>query len=50
MDLFAYYAPIIGLLFFFLVFIGITISVMRPGAKNRLEELSRIPLKENNNG
>ena len=50
MELFARYAPMIGLLFFFVVFIGITISVMRPSSKNRLEALARIPLKENNNG
>ena len=50
MEIFANYAPIIGLLFFFLVFIGIVISVMRPKEKKRLEELARIPLKENQNG
>lgn len=50
MDLFVECTPMIGLIFFFVVFIGITISVMRPSAKNRLEELARIPLKENNDG
>ena len=47
MDLFAEYAPVIGLLFFFLVFIGIAISVMLPGTKERFKELANIPLEEN---
>lgn len=50
MDLFVKYAPILGLIFFFLVFVGICISVMRPAAKKQLEELAKIPLKENQNG
>lgn len=39
-------APTIALIFFFVVFIGITIWAMRPGAKSRLEALAQIPLKE----
>ncbi len=46
MDLFFEYAQVIGLLFFFLVFVGIAISVMRPSAKNYIESLAKIPLKE----
>ena len=47
MDLFATYAPIIGLLFFFTVFIAITIMVLRPSVKQKFEALAYIPLREN---
>lgn len=39
------HAPIIGLLFFFFAFWGIVFSITRPGAKERLEKLSKIPLE-----
>lgn len=46
MDLFFEHAQVIGLLFFFLVFVGIAVSVMRPSVKIRLESLAKIPLQE----
>lgn len=46
MDLLAQHAPVIGLLFFFIVFVWITINTYRPGAKQRLQYYASIPLKE----
>ena len=43
-------APIIGLIFFFTVFLGIVIWAMRPSAKQKLQSLAYIPLKEDNHG
>ncbi len=40
------YAPTIGLLFFFTVFVGILIWALRPSAKQTLQALAEIPLKE----
>ncbi len=40
------YAPLIGLTFFFAIFVGIFVSVVRPGAKQKLQILALIPLKE----
>jgi cbb3-type cytochrome oxidase subunit 3 len=45
-DLLAHYAPMIGLLFFFFVFIGIAIWAWRPSAKKEFQRLGMIPLKE----
>lgn len=42
----AAYAPVIGLVFFFVVFIGIAVAVLRPSAKKKIESLGEIPLKE----
>ena len=42
------YAPVVGLLFFFLVFVGIAVWALRPSAKHRLQNLAYIPLKEDN--
>lgn len=36
----------IGLLFFFAVFVGIAVWVMLPKNKQRIEELKNIPLKD----
>ena len=43
----AHYAPMAGLLFFFCVYVGIALWAWRPGAKNTLQTLAEIPLKEN---
>lgn len=40
------FAPLIGLAFFFSIFVGIFVSVARPGAKQRLQALALIPLQE----
>lgn len=48
MDTFVAYAPLIGLTFFFGVFLMIVVSVLRPGAKQKLQLLAEIPLKEEN--
>jgi len=46
MDSFADIAPIVGLIFFFSVFVGIVIWAMRPSKKKELEALAKIPLKD----
>lgn len=43
---FADIAPTFGLLFFFLVFVGIVFWAMRPSKKKELQELAKIPLKD----
>ena len=50
MQAFIELAPTIGLMFFFSVFVGIVLWVMRPGAKAELQTLAQIPLKEENDG
>ena len=37
-----------GLLYMFLLFIGVIVFTFRPGSKKTSEELARIPLKEDN--
>jgi len=44
------YAPIVGLLFFFIIFIAIAIWAFRPGAKSTFQQLGMIPLKEDIHG
>lgn len=44
----ASHAGLIGLLFFFFVFLGIGVWLFRPGMKSRLEPLGSIPLNEDN--
>ncbi len=46
METFIQIAPTAGLLFFFSVFVGITIWAMRPSKKKELQELANIPLKD----
>ncbi|MBN8543716.1 MAG: cbb3-type cytochrome c oxidase subunit 3 [Alphaproteobacteria bacterium] len=46
METLAHYAPITGLLFFFIVFVGIAIWAWRPSAKQEFQCLGMIPLKE----
>lgn len=46
METFAHYAPMVGLLFFFIVFVGIVIWAWRPSAKMEFKRLGMIPLKE----
>lgn len=43
-------APVIGLIFFFVVFVVIAFMTYRPSAKKRLQANAFIPLKEDNNG
>lgn len=50
MDIAATYAPIVGLLFFFIIFVCIAIWAWRPSAKKNFEQLGMIPLKEDDNG
>ncbi len=49
-EKFIEYAPITGLLLFFFIFVGILVWAMRPSAKERLQKLAQIPLKEDANG
>ena len=39
-------APVVGLLFFFSLFVGIAVWAMRPSKKKELQELANIALKE----
>ncbi len=48
MESLATYGPIGGLLFFFFVFVGISIWALRPSAKKEFQRLGMIPLKEDN--
>lgn len=41
-------AGVIGLLFFFLFFVGVLIWLYRPGQKQKFEKHSQIPFKEEN--
>ena len=47
-DFFVHYAGLIGLIFFFTVFVGIAIWAYRPSAKQYFESLKYIPLSEDN--
>ena len=49
LDNFINYAPTIGLLFFFVVFIIIAAWTFRPNAKSTYEEKAYIPMKEEEN-
>ncbi len=40
---------IIGLIFFFCVFLGVLFYVYRPSKKNEMEDFGKIPLKEPEN-
>lgn len=46
MEFLADKAPMIGLLFFFLVFVGISVWVFRKGSGQQYREYAHIPLKE----
>lgn len=46
MDMLASHAGVIGLLFFFFVFVGIALWAFRPGRKNVIESYKYIPLSE----
>jgi len=46
MDTLVEFAPSIGLLFFFSVFVYIVVWTMRPSKKDELEEYRNIPLME----
>ncbi len=42
----ANHAGLVGLLFFFTLFVGVAIWLFLPGMKGRLEPLAQIPLRE----
>lgn len=50
MELLYSIAPLVGLLFFFFVFIGIAFWALRPRMKAKLQSYALIPLKEDNHG
>lgn len=50
MEAFFTYAPVIGLIFFFSVFLGIIIWALRPANKTRFQGYSAIPLDEDFHG
>lgn len=45
-DFLIEHSPMIGLIFFFTVFLGIAFWAMQPKRKNTLQQLAQIPLKE----
>lgn len=45
----SYEAGLIGLIFFFTVFVAIVVWIMLPKNKDRIEELKNIPLKDDEN-
>lgn len=49
-DMFIEHAPIIGLLFFFIVFVGIAIWALYPSNKEQLQRYGEIPLREDIHG
>ena len=50
METLIHYAPMISLLFFFCVFVGIVVWLAWPGTKQKLQVLANIPLQEDNHG
>lgn len=50
MEYFASIAPMIGLLFFFAVFIVIAVWVLLPSKKHQFQSQAAIPLKEDRHG
>lgn len=49
MDFLVTYAPIIGLLFFFLFFVGVALQVCRPSQGKKIESYANIPFEEDKN-
>jgi cbb3-type cytochrome oxidase subunit 3 len=41
-------APVIGLIFFFVFFVGVLVYVFKPGAKKKMEMYGNIPLENSN--
>lgn len=50
MAAFITHAPVIGLMFFFSIFVGISIWALRPANKIRFQDYSEIPLQEDSYG
>lgn len=44
------HAKIVGLLFFFSIFVYVAFCTYRPGAQKKLQEFAFIPLKEETHG
>ena len=42
----AHFAQSWGLLYFFLIFVGVVLFVMRPSRKARYEDAARLPIRE----
>lgn len=40
--------PVLGLIFFFIFFVGVMIYVLRPSAKKTLQQYANIPLENSN--
>ena len=49
MDDVYHYAPIVGLLFFFLFFVAVAIQVCRPSQGKKIEGYANIPFEEDKN-
>ncbi len=45
-DFISHHAGTIGLVFFFLFFIGVIASIYMPGSKEKFDNYKNIPLKE----
>ena len=47
LDWITHHAGVIGLLFFFIFFVLMTLWVYRPGAKKKYQDKANIPFKKN---
>lgn len=45
-DSLAYFAKTWGLVYLFVLFLGVLFYALRPGARQKFEDAARIPLKE----
>ena len=50
MELLVAHAPTVALLFFFSVFVGVFVWLVRPGMKQKMQRYARIPLEEDAHG
>lgn len=49
MDTLVAYAPVIGLLFFFIVFVGLAVQMLRPSQAKKVQAFANIPFEEDKN-
>lgn len=49
MDMVFDYAPVVGLLFFFIFFVVVTVLVCRPSQKAKIQSFANIPFEEDKN-
>jgi cbb3-type cytochrome oxidase subunit 3 len=47
MSFIAAHAPVIGLIFFFVFFLGVVVYLLQPNAKKKMANYAMIPLENN---